>query len=333
MIAPLFRMPALSALSITLLLVLSACGPAAATVPGKQPTNTPVSAQVPKQPEAATPSPHSTYPAATDEDIQLIKKALANSSAANLKRLHFVSTTTITGWHTTVTEGDVIAPEGQYMKVTQGASVEETLVLGNTSYCKDSSGKWIVEVADLQAQRAQILATMQAERGNLGGFPEVEGTLVPNATVVTYDYDASTDLPAYGSVDADAYDFSYAGKDTVEGVPTRRYIGEEDWLGAFMTPDATAVTVTDAGKKEEARTLSLWIDADAGADASYVRKLEYTFYFSPMWGVNFGFMDYGCGEVPPDGPTPTMPPFPEGTWTTTVVYSRLNDPTLALPTP
>jgi hypothetical protein len=293
-----------------------------------------VSAQVPKEPGAATPSPHSTYPAANDEDIQLIKKALANSSAANVKRFHFVSTTTITGWNTTVTEGDTIAPEGQYMKVTQDDFVKESLVLGNTSYCKDSSGKWIVEVADLQAQRAQILATMQAERGNLGSFPEAEGTIVPDATVVTYDYDASTDLPAYGSVDPDAYDFSYAGKDTVEGVPTRRYIGEEDWLGAFMPTDATAVTVGDEGKKEEARTLSLWIDADADADASYVRKLEYTFHFSPIGDMVFGFMEYGCGEVPPDGPTPTMPPFPgEGTWTTTVVYSRLNDPTLTLPTP
>ena len=330
MTATAFRGPALSVLSIMLLLVLSSCGPGAATVPKEQPTDTPVVAQVPKQQETATP-PHSTYPAATDEDLQLIKKALANSSVPNLKRYHFVSTMAISGWETTVSEGDVVAPEGQYLKVTQGDSVEESLVLGNTSYCKDSSGKWIVAVADLEAHQREIIATAQAEQDEFGGFPEAEGTRVSDATAVAYDWDSGFDLMGYGNVEADRYDFYNAGTDTIEGVLTRHFTGEEDWPGDLLPPGATVTT----GEDDEARrTLSLWIDAEASPEASYVRKLEHTFHFSRTRDMLFAYMEYGCGEVPPVGPTPTLPPFrDEGNWTTTVVYSRLNDPSLALPRP
>ncbi|MDQ3705723.1 MAG: hypothetical protein M3437_10960 [Chloroflexota bacterium] len=329
MITPLFRVPALSLLGIILLLLLVACGPAAATAPDKNSTNTPVSAQVPSVPETVTPPPQQAYPAATDEDIQLIKKALAQSSAANLKSYHFVMTTTMTGWDTTVTEGDVSAPEGQYMKVTQGDSVQETLILGNSSYCKDSNGKWIVVVADLEAQQAEAMVTMQAEMGDYGGFPEAEGTVLPAATTEPYDYEASEDLAGYGSVHVDMHDFYYAGEETIEGVRTRRYIGEEDWFGNLMPPDATEI-VDESEDAEEQSTLSLWIDT---AD-SYVRKLEHTFHFSPASDMLLSYAGYGCGVEPSNGPTPTIPSLPEkSTWTTTIVYSRLNDPSVTLPKP
>jgi hypothetical protein len=237
-------------------------------------------------------------------------------------------TLTISGWGTSISEVDTIAGQGEYVKYTQGDSVMESLVLGNTSYCKDSSGKWLVDVEDLQAERTQTIATMQAERDDSGGFPEAEGTPVPDATFVPYEYDDSEDLAGYGYVDIEMYDFSYAGEDIVEGVTTRHYTGIEDRLRGLQLPDANAVP--EVGDKGEPHVLSLWIDDAAG----YVRRVEYKLHFKPMGDTVFGYMEYGCGEELPAGATPTMPPLPvEGTWTSITVLSRLNDRTLTLPQP
>ena len=317
-----------SLLVLCFLSLLAACGP---NMPvDAPPTSTSPSAPVPP---TGTQIARSTYPPATIDDLQMIARALTNTSEINLTSYHFVMSTTFPLFPVTVTEGDVVSRDGRYYKVTQGADIQETLILGNTSYCRDSIGKWIVEVADLKAEFAESQATAQAQINEEMKGTGLMGTPIPIPTVQYEETSMQDQLPSYGQVSTDMYDFFYAGEDTVDGVTTSIYVGEENlqkYLLSSLPPDSKETPIqveSDSGKKPN--TLSLWIDKKL----NYVRKLQSVHQFTGESSFIWGY-EYGCGENPHTQPTPTIPLMPdEGTFTMTLIYSRFNDPSITLPKP
>jgi hypothetical protein len=332
---------AISPFGLVLLLNLTACGPEASSSQTTQSsTSTPISANVPK---ADTPSPAPAFPTVTGDDLDLIAQAITNTSVANLKSFHFMMTETSPLLPNTITEGDFVQPDGTYMKLTQGDYIEETLTLGNSSYCRDSTGKWIVVAADLRANFAQSEATAQARMNEEMKKYGFTGTPQP---VPTIDYDnyremSRNQLAAYGPIDSSTYAFSYAGEEAVESVTTKRYVGEFSWQKLTATalppnadgtpiPPEEATALANAAPEPQLReTLTLWIDPSS----RFVRKLESVFPISPDSMVAY-FYRYGCGVDPHSQLTPTRGPMPQsGSMVTTLVYTRLNDPSITLPKP
>lgn len=321
-------------LSILLLVVLAGCGPTSGTDKKIDPTTTPVTAKVPEVGKE-TPIPEPVYPPASKEDIAFIRRSLVNTSAASVDRLHFIMSYSWTGFNEGTTEGDYIYPDQVYQRSTQDGQTEETLMAANKYYCKDATGKWIVLVEDWEAQIASNMATAEAEmqeRWEEEGHPATPPITLNFPTPVR---ETLTDqLPLYGSVDIEYLEFEYAGEETVEGIVTKRFIGIDN-LSTNLPPGAEIVNSTDTGSARD-RTLTLWIDPVK----EQVRQLETRSHIeSQDYGPAVMIMDtsyYGCGVATPTGipPTPTPYEWPdEMTMINTIIYSKINDPSVVLPTP
>ena len=156
-----YRVFALSVVSLMLPVAVTACGPGATCQgnPNRLPRQL---SSRPASPNADTPSPVPAYPTATGDDLNLISQAITNTTVGNLKTYHYVMTNTTPLFPTIVNEGDYIQGVGDYTTITEANFEKEKLEEGNTSYCRDSSGKWIVEVPDLRARYVQAAATSEA---------------------------------------------------------------------------------------------------------------------------------------------------------------------------
>ena len=97
----------------------------------------------------------------------------------------------------------------------------------------------------------------------------------------------------------------------------------------ILPEEATALANRPAPEPQLRETLTLWIDPSS----RYVRKLESVFPISPDSMMMYAY-SYGCGVDPHSQPTPTRGPMPQsGSMVTTLVLTRLNDPSIALPKP
>jgi hypothetical protein len=359
-----YRLFALSVLSLVLLLGITACGPDDSTgQPKPTPTPTLISAGVPK---ADTPSAVPAYPTATSDDLNLISQAITNTTIGNLNSYHYVMTYTAPLFPTSVTEGDYVQGVGDYTKITEGDFEKEKLEEGNTSYCRDASGKWIVEVPDLRAQFLQGEATSVARMNEEVKKEGFAGTPITMPTI-SYDSVQQAKMKLFpggqsGGMQTYVFSYAYAGEDMVNDVTTRHYVGTFSWGSAMfshapantdgtpMPPDeATQIAQEDATAEaqffaksapEPIETLSLWIDPNS----EYIQKLQSVFELAPA-ATSSGTSssthsavlvayEYPCGVDPHSQPTPTLRPMPQsGESVTTVLITRLNDPSITLPKP
>lgn len=277
--------------------------------------------------------------------MALIRRAVENTSVLKVDRLHFVQGISSNLWASATTEGDYVHDGNVYLKQTQGTSVSEILTIDNKAYCKDKTGKWIVLYDDLNALNATMRATTEAINSDVMATKGVPVTPEPMAVPSPDPAMLAMQLPMYGTRQLDDFRFGYAGEDIVDGIATKHYVGRFAWASNFQSStneDGTATSDSDDYFKNW--TLSLWVDPDK----EQIRKVEeYNVYPQKPKSDTASDTTYsytyrsGCGEptpvVPPTSPiVPTMPALPYGekiTFVTTITYSKINDPSVVLPTP
>jgi len=312
--------------------------PVAPVIP--TPTSTAAVAHVPTV-DSSVPSP--TYLPASNEDLALISQALNTTSITRTKSFHFASTWNMTSFEESKSEGDFVAPDGYYAKSTQGESIEEMLFLGNVAYCRDASGKWIVSEPDIKSVQTKTMATAMAKMHEelQDSVPGMTATPWPTYDLPTSPFDLLTPAQQYAMAhfpyaSPNAYDYYYVGEEKIDGVSVRHYLGRQN-IYKMLPPEFQGTpSMIEFPKDTLDHTVDLWVDPSTG----YLRKHETGFRFSSSSSSTSGsdlLISYSiskCSVPRLDNFTPTIPPLPsEGATVSTILLSRINDPSITLPTP